>query len=224
MGTEFSSERRSGAPRVENYLDSLHSYIARNLPELVHERLPTLETIDSRLAEISPRDRDRFRERFMPISGTEQEEILDKLVDLTNEIILDNVRKKWEHFVLSGQMEEVFHDTVIDFLLHSGRATSRRRTWTKNGRHYTTVISDEPFGKAEMVVSTAWSVYSPDLVSRVGVDVDVSEFHSAVIVFRSGIEGPTEILSRVIVETFDRLCEVEAKHIFDAIGVGWIWI
>lgn len=222
-------ERNKLQSKSTNFFDSVHTSTLLNLGKLVSDMFPTLAIIDATFASVSPLDRQGFRKQFGDITETAKRAVvLDKLAALTKDVILQSVSGAWKQHLQqhAERVEDTFHYTVRDYYRHRKRINGY--CGQLNSQSLYTVGKYKGWhGGVSILILSSWGLVLmlDDLAAQISKDVGLEQFQQILLVVRDKrLVTGTDAAPRFSLVTCDDICLEEAQHIFDDLGISWIYI
>jgi len=207
-----------------NFFDQLHGHIVHRLLGLLAERYNSLEPVDNRLRGVSPRDRSAFRVLVCSLPPDERHRVLDRLVAFTKAALSEVVDSLWSGYVHSNanDVEMRFNSSVLDYFRHLRELTGHQEVIGPNEYLGRLEVPDE-FGVTSVLLVTWWATWPTDIVRRAIQHVEESRT-KVVLVTGKGLDKPmvTTDIERVV--SYGFICSEEAVHIFDSVGIAWLYI
>lgn len=222
MHMKSPSNKRDTYWRAGGFFNELQRDAARCLPELFDRSCGSLVTPDSRLKEMSVADRAAFRAALDNLPDRHREAVLDQLAAFTRKTLPELVDDLWSSYILDDpdSAERRFNSTVLDYFKCCGELIDCQKVPGAEqcyGRLRAPIWYSIP-----VVLVIQWERESAGVVRNIIEQVEPADA-KVVLVAGKGLEEPFKHVCIQAVVSYDALCSQVATHIFDNVGISWIY-
>lgn len=223
MHMKSPSNKRDTCWRAGGFFNELQRDAARCLLELFDRSYRSLVAPDGRLKGISVVDRLAFRAVLDGLHDHDREAISNRLVRFTRETLPELVDNMWSCYILNdpGNAERRFNSTVLDYFIRSGGLVECQEV-ASAGQAYGRLRTPTWYSTPPAVLVTQWAQGSAGVVQTIIEQVEPADA-KVVLVAGKGLEEPFKHVCIQAVVSYDALCSQVATHIFDNVGIGWIY-
>lgn len=223
MHMKSRSNGRDTHRRVKGFFDELQGHVVQRLPELFVYSYGSLVTLDSRLKGVSPADRPAFRAALDNLPDHDREALLDQLVAFTRKSLPELVDDLWSSYILddTDSAERRFNNAVLDYFNYCGELVDCREV-AGAGQTYGRLRAPTWYSTSPAVLITQWAQGSAEVVQTI-IEQMKPVTPQVVLVTGKGLKEPFKHVSIQTVVSYDAMCTQMAAHIFDNVGIGWIY-
>ncbi|MDY7079471.1 MAG: hypothetical protein SXV54_21385 [Chloroflexota bacterium] len=168
-------------------------------------------------------NRAAFRAALDNLPDRHREAALDQLAVFTRKTLPELVDNIWSSYILNDtdNAERRFNGTVLEYFVRSGELAECQQV-PGVGQDYGRLRAPIWYSTPPAVLVTQWAQGSAGVVQTVIEQAEPAN-SQVVLVTGKGLEKPFKHASIQAVVSYDAVCSQMAAHIFDNVGIGWIY-